>query len=307
MATPLLLPFHLVNLTLVPLLLMGVVRKVKAAMQNRRGAPVLQPFYDTVKWLRKGETISETASWVFVWAPRLGLAVALVVALLVPWSGAPSAGAGAGAANFLLVVYLLGLGKFFSMLAAMDAGSAFGGLGASREATISLLAEPILVLGLGSLGVHAGSTDLRVIYGYPLRPLLAMLVGGALGVAALAELSRMPVDDPTTHLELTMVHEALILENSGRNLALVELGVALRTCIFLGLTTQTLLRIWPGYLRLALAERYAVGLLALFAAGVVLAVAEGILVKLNWRQVPNFIAFGIGLSLMAALVAAAEG
>jgi len=305
MASPFLFPIHLVNLTLVPLLLVGVVRKVKAALQNRRGAPVLQPFYDIAKWLGKGETISDTTSWVFVWAPRLGLTVALVAALLVPWSGAPPAGA--GAANFLLVVYLLALGKFFSMLAAMDAGSAFGGLGASREATISLLAEPILVLGLGSLAVQAGSTDLPAIYGYPVRPLLAGLVGAALVVAALAELSRMPVDDPTTHLELTMVHEALILENSGRSLALVELGVALRTCIFLGLTTQTLLRIWPGYLQLGLAGRYAVGLLALFAAGAGLAVAEGVLVKLNWRRVPNFVAFGLGLSLMAALVAAAGG
>ena len=215
MTSPLQFPIQLVNLTVVPLLLVGVVRKVKAALQNRRGAPVLQPFYDLAKWLGKGETISDTTSWVFVWAPRLGLAVALVAALLVPWSGAPPAGA--GAANFLLVVYLLALGKFFSMLAAMDAGSAFGGLGASREATISLLAEPILVLGLGSLAVQAGSTDLPAIYGYPVRPLLAGLVGAALVVAALAELSRMPVDDPTTHLELTMVHEALILENSGRS------------------------------------------------------------------------------------------
>jgi formate hydrogenlyase subunit 4 len=303
----LLFPIQLVNLTVVPLLLAGVVRKVKAGMQNRRGAPLLQPFYDLAKWLGKGETISETASWVFVWAPRLGLAVALIAALLVPWSGAPPTGAGAGAANFLLVIYLLGLGKFFSMLAAMDTGSAFGGLGASREATISLLAEPILVLGLGSLAVHTGSTDLPVIYGHPVRPLLAGLVGAALVVAALAELSRMPVDDPTTHLELTMVHEALILENSGRNLALVELGVALRTCIFLGLAAQTLLRIWPGYGRLDPVGRYGAGLLALFAAGVGLAVAEGVLVKLNWRRVPNFLVFGIGLSLLAALVAAAGG
>src|SRR5207302_1998027 len=257
MTSPLQFPIQLVNLTVVPLLLVGVVRKVKAALQNRRGAPVLQPFYDIAKWLGKGETISDTTSWVFVWAPRLGLAVALVAALLVPWSGAPPAGA--GAANFLLVVYLLALGKFFSMLAAMDAGSAFGGLGASREATISLLAEPILVLGLGSLAVHAGSTDLPAIYGSPVGALLAGLVGAALVVASLAELSRMPVDDPTTHLELTMVHEALILENSGRSLALTELAVALRTCVFLGLPAQTLLRIWPGYVDLAWGARCGLG------------------------------------------------
>src|SRR5207253_7513781 len=139
-----------------------------------------------------------------------------------------------------------------------------------------------------SLAVQAGSTDLPAIYGYPVRPLLAGLVGAALVVAALGELSRMPVDDPTTHLELTMVHEALILENSGRSLALVELGVALRTCIFLGLPAQTLLRVWPGYWRLDLMGRYAVGLVALFAAAAGLAVAEGVLVKLSWRRAPPF-------------------
>src|SRR5207245_6130513 len=140
---------------------------------------------------------------------------------------------------------------------------AFGGLGASREATLSTLAEPILVLGLSTLALGAGTTNLADAYAAASSPFVAVLVGLALVVAALAELSRMPVDDPTTHLELTMVHEALILENSGRSLALVELGGALRTCIFLGLTTQTLLRIWPGYLQLGLAGRYAVGLLAL--------------------------------------------
>jgi formate hydrogenlyase subunit 4 len=302
------------NVTFVPLLLVGVIRKLKARMQNRLGSPVLQPFYDTAKLLRKGETISETASGIFVWAPRLGLAVALVAAVLVPWSGAVVPGDGVdrawmsrGWSDFLLILYLLALGKFAAMLAAMDTGSAFGGLGASREATISLLVEPAVVIGLGALALDAGSTDLAAIYTAPVSPLVAALVGGALVVAALAELSRMPVDDPTTHLELTMVHEALILENSGRNLALTEWAVALRTCLFLGLAAQTLLRIWPSYTLLDLLPRYVIGLAALFAAGAGVAMAEGVLVKLNWRRVPNFIAFGRTISLLAALVAAARG
>jgi formate hydrogenlyase subunit 4 len=295
----------LLNVTLVPLLLVGVLRKLKAGMQTRCGAPVWQPFFDLAKLLRKGETVSEVTTWVFLWAPRLSLCIALLAALLVPWSGAP---APLGLhTDLIMLVYLLALGKFFVVLAAMDAGSAFGGLGASREVTISLLVEPIVVLGLGALAVHAGSAELGIIYQSPVRPLLAGLVGAALVIAALAELSRMPVDDPTTHLELTMVHEALILENSGRNLALVELGVALRTCLFLGLATQTLLRIWPGYLHLDRGSQYALGLLALFAAAGALAVAEGVLVKLNWRRAPNFIAFGLGLALVAALLAAAGG
>jgi formate hydrogenlyase subunit 4 len=295
----------LVNVTVVPLLLVGVLRKLKAALQTRQGAPVWQPFFDLAKLMGKGETVSETASWVFLWTPRLGLAVAFLAALLAPWSGAP---APLGPyADLILLIYLLALGKFFTVLAAMDTGSAFGGLGASREVTISLLAEPVVVLGLGSLAVQAGSTNLATIYASPVSPLLAGLVGAALVVAALAELSRMPVDDPTTHLELTMVHEALILENSGRNLALVELGVMLRTCLLLGLAAQTLLRTWPGYLRLDLGSQYALGLLALFVGAGAVALGEGVLVKLNWRRVPHFVAFGLALSLMAALVAAAGG
>jgi formate hydrogenlyase subunit 4 len=295
----------LANVTVVPLLLVGLLRKLKAGMQTRRGAPLWQPFYDLAKLLRKGETISEVASWVFVWAPRLGVCVALLAALMVPWAGA-RAPLGAHS-DLVMLVYLLALGKFVTVLAALDTGSAFGGLGASREVTISLMVEPIVVLGLGALATSAGTIELAAIYASPVRPLLAGLVGAALVVAALAELSRMPVDDPTTHLELTMVHEALILENSGRNLALVELGVALRTCLFLGLAAQTLLRIWPGYLHLGSGGQYAVGLAALAAAGAAVAVAEGVLVKLNWRRVPNFVAFGLGLSLIAAMVAAAGG
>ena len=297
---------YLLNLAVVPLLLLGVIRKVKALMQNRIGSPALQPFYDTAKLLRKGETVSKNTSWVFAATPLLALAVALTLGVLVPWTGVTVPG-DVRWADLLVVVYLLALSKFFTMLAAMDAGSAFGGLGASREATLTVLAEPIVVVALGALALEAGTTDLSAIYLGTFSPLVAMLAGSALAVAALTELSRMPVDDPTTHLELTMVHEALILENSGRNLALTEIAAALRACLFLGLVAQTLLRIWPGYGELTLPLRYAGGLVGLFAAGVLLAVAEGVLVKLNWRRVPNFVGFGLALSLLAALIATARG
>ena len=251
--------------------------------------------------------MSGSASWVFTWAPRLGLSVALLAAVLVPWASPLLPTGWALATNFLLVLYLISLGKFLSLLAAMVTGSAFGGLGASREATISMLVEPALVIGLGALAVGAGSTDLLTIYAAPADPFIAGLVGIALVVAALAELSRMPVDDPTTHLELTMVHEAMILENSGRNLAITEYAVALRTCVYFGLAVQTLLHVWPAFTALSLLPRYAVSLAGLFAAGVAIAVAEGILVKLRWRSVPHFLAFATALSLLAALIAAAQG
>jgi formate hydrogenlyase subunit 4 len=297
----------IVNLALLPLLLSGVIRKAKALMQTRLGAPIWQPFHDIAKLLRKGETISSTASPIFVWAPRIALVVAVSTACLVPWTGPILPASWGGATNLILVVYLMGLARFLSLMAAMDTGSAFGGLGASREATISLLIEPAVIVGLSALALGAGSTDLGVIYSAPMDPIVAGLVGCALVVAALAELSRMPVDDPTTHLELTMVHEAMILENSGRNLALTEYAVALRTCLLLGLATQTLLNVIPGFHSLALAQRYAVSVGALFAFGVLVAVAEGVLVKLRWRSVPGFLIYSVGLSLLAALLAVARG
>jgi len=125
-------------------------------------------------------------------------------------------------------------------------------------------------------------------------------------LVALAELSRMPVDDPTTHLELTMVHEAMILEYSGRSLALIEYATALRTCIFLGLATQTLLHVWPTYQALPMLLRYPISLAGLMALGAAVAIAEGVLVKLKWRSVPNFLAFAAVMSLLAALIAAAQ-
>jgi formate hydrogenlyase subunit 4 len=297
---------QLINVLIIPLLLVGIIRKVKALMQNRVGSPVLQPFYDLAKMLRKAETISKTASWVFVWTPRVGLAVAVITTVLVPWTSAILPLSCAPATNFLFVIYLLSLGKFLTMLAAIDTGSAFGGLGASREATISMLVEPTMVIGLGALSLGAGSTNLLTIYAAQTSPFVAILVGAALVLAALAELSRMPVDDPTTHLELTMVHEAMILEYSGRSLATIEYASALRTCIFLGLATQTLLHAWPSYQALPMMSRYPLGIIGVMALGAAVAIAEGVLVKLKWRSVPNFLAFAAVMSLLAALIAATQ-
>lgn len=297
---------HLINLLLLPLLLMGIIRKAKAVMQNRIGAPLLQPFYDMAKFLHKTETISENAGWIFIWTPRVGLAVAVIAAILVPWTGVLLPPGWAPATNFLLMLYLLTLGKFFTMLAALDTGSAFGGLGASREATISMLAEPALIIALGALALGAGSTDLMAIYSSPASPFIALLAGAGMVITALAELSRMPVDDPTTHLELTMVHEAMILEYSGRSLAMIEYATALRTCIFFGLAVQTLLQAWPVFHALPLLLHYAASLLGLVVLGISVAVAEGILVKLKWRSVPNFLTFAVVLSLLAAVIAAVQ-
>jgi formate hydrogenlyase subunit 4 len=306
MDTLLLIAAQAVSLLLFPLLLAGIIRKAKALMQNRPGPPLLQPFYDLSKMARKTQAVSRTASWVFRLAPSIGLATAALAAALTPWAGALLPDAWAPASNLLLIVYLLVVGKFFMMLAAIDTGSAFGGLGASREAAVSALAELTIVIALAALALEAGSPCLCVVFSTPISPFVAVFAGAALIMAALAELSRMPVDDPTTHLELTMIHEAMVLEYSGWNLAVIEYTAALRTCIFFGLALQALFQLWPAYLELPLAAQFISSLAALACFGAVVAVAEGVLVKLKWRKIPSFLGFAAVLSLLAALVAAAQ-
>jgi formate hydrogenlyase subunit 4 len=224
--------------------------------------------------------------------------------VLIPWAGVLLPPEWAPATNFIFLLYLLSLGKFFVMLSALDAGSAFGGLGASREAFLSILIEPSMVISLGALALASGDMNMSVIYNHPINPIIIGLAGMALIIASLAELSRMPVDDPTTHLELTMVHEAMILENSGRNLAITEYASAVRMCIFWGLSAQTFLLIIPAYNSLPIITKYIIGIAVMLLIGISVAILEGVLVRLKWRRVPNYLAFAGLFSLLAALVAA---
>lgn len=289
----------------VPPLALGTICKVKARLQNRMGAPLYQPLLDLIKLLRKGETVSEVTSWVFRSAAVIEFALIILLAFFVPWLSYKPVLPGD---DLFLVVYLFALCRFFAVLSALDAGSVFGGFGASREVTLSLLVEPAVVLSLVSLGVAANSTDLNVIFsfGEPSHSgitVLWLLSAAGLFLASLVELSRMPVDDPTTHLELTMVHEAMILENSGGNLALMEGAHRLRLSMLLGLTGQCLLHACCTIWRLG---PITLGLLSLgFLAAMVLLIAiiESNTVKLRWTKVPEFIAYSVAMSLLSMLVA----
>lgn len=301
---PLALVLYLAHALLVPPLLVGFIRTGKARLQNRLGPPIWQPFWDLAKLLRKGETISATTTWAFRWAPIVSLATMVAVALMVPWLGVSSPLPG----DLFLVVYLMALGKFAMSLAALDTGSAFGALGASREAAVSVQAEPALVLALAALSTHARSSAFSAMLapgqgGSPLY-LVLPLVLVALWLAITAELARMPVDDPTTHLELTMIHEALILENSGRNLALVEMSVALKTTVLFGLIAQVVRIAWPP---LPPAWAYLTSLGMILSAGAVLALAESTLVKLRWRRIPNLLSFALTAGALACLIVAMKG
>jgi formate hydrogenlyase subunit 4 len=231
----------IIQLTLVPALsplCVGIVRKIKAKLQNRVGASIFQPYRDLRKLLGKDEVISEDASWIFRFAPYLIFSVSLLVGASVPLF--TSLFAGNLLSDLLVIIYLIALGTFFLALAGMDVGSAFGGFGSSREMTVAALTEGGLMFSLLALAFLTRSTNLFVIAGdissvsfYSFAPMIPAF--GAFVIALLAETARFPFDNPETHLELTMIHEAMILEYSGKRLALIEWAAANKFLIFLAL------------------------------------------------------------------------
>jgi len=276
-------------------------------LQNRIGASIFQPLFDLLKFYSKGETVSEVTSWIFRSSAGINFALVLIIALLVPWVQFKPHVA---SADIFLVIYLFAFMRMMTVLAALDAGSAFGGFGASREVTLALLIEPALVLCLASLGVVSRTSDLEQIFSFANlalsnQPGLWLLAGSGLFLTSLVELSRMPVDDPTTHLELTMVHEAMILENSGRNLLLVEYTHALKLLVLFGLSAQCFLHaiapVWQLPAVLISAASGGAVLITLALVGV----QEGLSVKLRWTRLPEFIAYAVTMALLSVLVAIA--
>src|SRR2546425_4632028 len=216
--------------------LVGLIRWMKARLQNRRGSPPWQPYLELRKLFAKEVIVSNNASWLFGAAPFIVFGSTVAVTLLVPLLAVPLLVDRIG--DLLVIVYLLLLGTFFLALAGLDPGSAFGGMGASREVTVAALAEPTLAVAIFALARSAGSTNLGEIAARTMAdPLSAaspghLLAFAALFIVMLAETGRLPVDNPATHLELTMIHEAMVLEYSGRYLALIEWAAALKLLVF---------------------------------------------------------------------------
>jgi formate hydrogenlyase subunit 4 len=295
---------YVLHIVAAPLLLIGVIRMFKAKLQGRQGPPLLQPFLDIAKLLGKGETVSSTSFWAFNSAPIVNIATMTAVALMTPWLGIASPIGG----DLFLFAYLLVLAKFAVSLSALDPGSSFGAIGAGRETAISLFSETAMVAALAALALHAHSSSFPVMFAAAPPGLysaaLTGLVATALWMASMADLSRMPFDDPTTHLELTMIHEAQILENSGRNLALMQFSVALRTVVLLGLTARVVLLVLPPLSSLG---EYLTTILLLSASAGTIAVCETTLVRLRWRGLPNLLSFAVSAAMVACLVAALRG
>ena len=231
----------LVALSLPPVLL-GVIAKTKALFAGRVGPPVLQPYYDLVKLFQKGSVFSTTTTWVFRAGPVVGLVTAAMALLLVPLGDAAAPVSFTG--DLILLAYLLGLGRFFTALAALDTGSAFEGMGAAREVTFACLAEPALFLGLLVLAKLSGSLQLTGMLGssvaahWPAASASLALVLISWFIVLLAENCRIPFDDPNTHLELTMIHEVMVLDHSGPAFGMILYGAALKFFLFAALVVR---------------------------------------------------------------------
>jgi formate hydrogenlyase subunit 4 len=285
--------------------LVGFVRWLKARLQNRRGAPPWLPYFELRKLFGKEMIVSTNASWIFHVAPYLVFASTVLVTLLIPLIAVPLPFDPIG--DLLLVVYLLLVGTFFLSLAGLDPGTAFGGMGASREMTVAAIAEPTIAVAIFSLAIGAGSTNLGHIVTETLSNSSVsigsghMLAFAALFIVMLAETSRLPVDNPSTHLELTMIHEAMILEYSGRYLALVEWASWLKLLIFFSLLSNLFVPwglatvLTPAALLIALVTL----ILKLAFFSVVVALLETRIAKLRLFRVPELLGVSFVLALLA--------
>jgi formate hydrogenlyase subunit 4 len=296
--TPMLLRtlLHLVALLALPPLLLGVINRTKAIVAGRKGQPLLQAYFDLAKLLRKGAVYSRTTSWVFRAGPIVGLAAVASAGLLLAMGGAPALVAFGG--DFVLFAYLLGLARFATALAALDTGSPFEGMGAAREVTFASLAEPALFLCLLVLARATGSLSLTGMLGPSLpgawgqaAPALVLAAIG-LFVVALAENSRIPVDDPNTHLELTMIHEVMVLDHGGPDLAFILYGAALKLFLFGAILSRLVL----GHAGGALASE-ALFLLGLLLFGVGVGVVESVMARFRMVRVPQLL---VGASVLSA-------
>ncbi|WP_284742333.1 respiratory chain complex I subunit 1 family protein [Amycolatopsis sp. RTGN1] len=286
-------------------LLVGVMRQIRARLEGRAGAGVLQPWRDLRKLLRKEPITPRGTSEVFRIAPLVLVATTSVVAVVAPFATADSAVG--PVADLFAVVALLTLGTVALALAGLDTGTAFGGMGSSREMTIIALVEPTLLVAIFALSVRVGSTNLASIVTStlddPARVIspVSLLAAVALVVVIVAETGRLPVDNPSTHLELTMVHEAMILEYAGPDLALVELASAMRLSVFLGLLANLFLPwgIATSAAPLAIGFGVLAWIVKVTLLGSLLAAGEVFLAKLRLFRVPELLAGSFLLALLA--------
>lgn len=284
-------------------LLPGIITKVKAWFGGRWGAPLLQPYYDIIKLLRKGFVYSRTTSWIFRAGPIVGLGGILCALLLLPQGGIRPPVSFQG--DMVALIYILGITRFFMIIAALDTGSSFEGMGASREAFFSLLAEPVLFIALAGLVKSHGSFSLMELLGgsHETWCVATLLIGASLYIILLVENCRIPVDDPTTHLELTMIHEVMVLDNSGPELGSILYSSYVKLWIFCALVVQILIPMG----NLSSTSRFLATAAAIFACAASIGVVESIMARLRLIKVPQLIAGAGALAVVAFLFSVRGG
>jgi formate hydrogenlyase subunit 4 len=287
-------------------LLTGAIRKLKAWMQSRRGPPVYQPYLDLAKLMRKGSVVSEDASWLTTITPYVCLVSILVAALLVPVFVTETFGF---LGDLIVLVYLFAMARFFMALAALDAGSTFGGMGSSREMLVSALIEPAILLSFFTVALLTGTTSLVSVTsviassGASLIGPSLLLAFAAFLIAILAENARVPVDNPSTHLELTMIHEAMLLEHSGRELAVMEYSSMVKLVLFMTIAWSAFLP-WGVATELtasAIAIGIIVFLVKVLVMTVVIAIIESSMAKSRLFRLPNLLTMAFILAFLAVM------
>jgi len=296
----------LLVLALAPLVT-GLVRKIKARLTRRRGPPIIQPYRNLLRLFRKEAVLAENASWLFRSVPYLVFALTLVAATLVPTivMDRPFA----FAADFIAIVALLASARFFLALAGLDIGTSFGGIGSSREVMIASLAEPAMMMVIFSIALVAGSTNLSAIVAFMASHVEVEVSFGLALVGfimvAIAENARIPVDNPATHLELTMVHEAMVLEYSGRHLALIEWAASLKLLLYVSLLA-CIFAPWGISTFGGGAEATLIALIAylgkLAVGGALLGFFEVSIAKMRVFRVPEFLGAALMMALLATLL-----
>ena len=283
--------------------LSGLVAKIKNNIRMRKGQSVLQPYYNLGKLFSKGEVVSETASWIFKAAPFVVISSSLASALLIPVfiSGTFANYMG----DFLALIFILAIGRFFLALAALDTGSSFGGMGSSREMFISSLAEPVLCLVVFSISLQFGSTSISAFSGIHAISVSCIVAAIALFLVMIAETSRIPVDNQETHLELTMIHEAMVLEYSGKSLAFIEWGSHIKQMIFFFLVAQIIFPIAPfGSLGLLEAVFWFLWYLTrIFIIVILVSLVEVSVVKMRLFRAADFLSFAFVLAVISSVCA----
>ena len=285
----------------------GIINRVKAKFAGRHGKPILQLYYDIAKLVRKGEVISNTATWVFTAGPIVSMVTAVLALALLPLCGLASPFGFCG--DFILCAYLLGMGRFSTVLAALDTGSPFEGMGASREAMFGAIGEPVLFLSFlalistaSSMGLPSTDMSLSTLFnGFSPkawltgRPEIMMLIF-SMGVLLLVENCRIPVDDPNTHLELTMIHEVMVLDHSGPSLAFILYGASVKLWIFAALLANLVLPTMPLWAHILSS------LAAVFAVAVLVGVIESVMARLRMHVVPGLIGLAGSVSAFVLIL-----